>query len=106
MSSSRRIRRLAPSCSSAERHHDPILLKAVREGVDRPRLMLGDLLRRAQRRGDLAHRLEPEADRVLFAMFQGILIAMFQGIVLQQTWDEGIDISSGVGVIQWLLPRR
>jgi hypothetical protein len=98
MSSSRRIRRLAPSCSSAERHHDPILLKAVREGVDRPRLMLGDLLRRAQRRGDLAHRLEPEADRVL--------IAMFQGIVLQQTWDEGIDISSGVGVIQWLLPRR
>jgi hypothetical protein len=52
--------------------------------------MLEDLLRRAQRRGDLAHGLEPEAAA-------RVLIAMFQGIVLQQTWDEGIDTSSCVG---------
>ncbi len=61
--------------------------------------MLGDLLRRTQQRGDLAHGLEPEAAA-------RVLIAMFQGIVLQQTWDEGIDTSSCVGVIQWLIRRR
>jgi AcrR family transcriptional regulator len=83
----------------AESHRYPILLKAVRDGVERPRPMLRDLLRRAQRRGDLAHGLEPEAAA-------RVLIAMFQGIVLQRTWDEGIDTSSGVGVIQWLLRRR
>ena len=82
----------------AESHHDATLLKAVRDGVDRPRAMLADLLRKAQRRRELGRGIDPEATA-------RILIAIFQGMTLQQTWDESMDASSCLGVMQALLRR-
>ncbi|HUB95315.1 MAG TPA: TetR/AcrR family transcriptional regulator [Stellaceae bacterium] len=76
--------------------HDAALLKVVRDGVDRPVQMLMDLLRKAQRRGELARHLAPEPTARL-------LIAAFQGIVLQQTWDETVDAAACVRVLRQLL---
>jgi TetR/AcrR family transcriptional regulator, transcriptional repressor of aconitase len=83
----------------AESHHDRTLLRAVREGFDTPRRKLTELLRRAKQRGELAQDVEPETTA-------RVLIAVFQGVTLQQTWDENIDASSCVRVIQRILPRR
>lgn len=83
----------------AESHHDPILLKAVRDGVDRPRRLLTELLRRAQKRGELAAGLEPGAAA-------RVLIAAFQGLVLQQSWDETLDPAASVRAIKRLLGCR
>ncbi len=76
--------------------HDPILLKAVRHGVDAPRRLLTELRRKAQERGELARGLQPEPTA-------RVLIAAFQGITLQQTWDEKLDTDSCVRAIQLLL---
>jgi TetR/AcrR family transcriptional regulator, transcriptional repressor of aconitase len=83
----------------AESHHDRSLARAVREGFDPPLRSLVELLRRAQQRGELARDVEPETTA-------RVLIAVFQGLTLQQTWDESIDASSCVRVIQRMLPRR
>jgi len=80
----------------AESLHDPILLKAVRGGVDQPRRLLTDLLRKAQQRGEMARGLEPEPAA-------HVLIAAFQGIALQQTWDETMDASACVRALRRLL---
>jgi AcrR family transcriptional regulator len=80
----------------AESHHDATLLKVVRDGLERPLVMLADLLRKAQRRGQLARALDPE-------LTARVLIAAFQGMTLQQTWDENIDARSCLRVIQSLL---
>ena len=80
----------------AESHHDTTLLKVVRNGLERPLVMLADLLRKAQRRGQLARALDPEPTA-------RVLIAAFQGMTLQQTWDENIDARSCLRVIQSLL---
>jgi len=80
----------------AESLHDAAVLKAVRDGADRPRLLLAELLRRARRRGELPRGLEPEAAA-------RVLIAAFQGIALQQTWDEAMDVGACVRALQALL---
>jgi AcrR family transcriptional regulator len=80
----------------AESHHDATLLKVVRDGLERPLVMLADLLRKAQRRGQLGRALDPEPTA-------RVLIAAFQGMTLQQTWDENIDARSCLRVIQSLL---
>ena len=64
-----------------------------------PRRKLTELLRRAKQRGELAQDVEPETTA-------RVLIAVFQGVTLQQTWDETIDASSCLRVIQRILPRR
>jgi len=80
----------------AESLHDATLLKATREGVDQPRRLLTDLLRKAQQRGEAPRGLEPEpAARVL--------IAAFQGIALQQTWDATMDAGASVRALRQLL---
>src|SRR5262245_5228879 len=45
----------------AESHHDARLLRAVRDGVDKPLGALADLLRRAQKRKELPQRLDPKS---------------------------------------------
>jgi AcrR family transcriptional regulator len=82
----------------AESHRDATLLRAVREGVDRPRTMLADLLRKARGRGELPHGIDPEATA-------RVLIAVFQGITLQQTWDENVDATACVRTLRLLLCR-
>ena len=80
----------------AESHHDAKLLRAVRDGVDKPLTVLADLLHRAQKRGELSPRLEPKSTA-------RVLIAAFQGVALQQTWDERVDARVCFRAMQQLL---
>ena len=80
----------------AESLHDPTLLKAVREGVETPQRLLTDLLRKAQKRGEIARGLEPEPAARL-------VIAAFQGIALQRTWDHTMDAGACVRAMRQLL---
>jgi AcrR family transcriptional regulator len=82
----------------AESHHDAKLLRAVRDGVDKPLAGLSDLLRKAQKRGELPRRLDPKwAARVL--------IASFQGITLQQSWTTKWTPAPAFRAIQQVLLR-
>jgi hypothetical protein len=74
------------------------LLRAVRDGVDKPLAGLSDLLRKAQKRGELPRRLDPKwAARVL--------IASFQGITLQQSWTKKWTPAPAFRAIQQVLLR-
>jgi AcrR family transcriptional regulator len=60
-------------------------LRAVaRRGVDRPRGVLVDAVRRAQASGDVTPDVDPDA-------LVRIMIAIYQGIRLQTLWDETVD---------------
>lgn len=83
----------------AESLHDSKLSAAVRDGVDKPRTVLADLLRKARARGELPATLEPEPTAL-------VLIAAFQGIVLQRAWNETMDVRACVRVMRMLLSFR
>jgi TetR/AcrR family transcriptional regulator, transcriptional repressor of aconitase len=68
----------------AESLHDRRLAVAVREGVDEPRALLANMIRRAKSRGQLSVDVSENA-------MARLLIAFFQGLVLQQAWDANID---------------
>ena len=64
----------------AEALRNPRLLRQVRGGVDRPRAMLAELIRRGQADGSGAAGVSPDAAA-------RVMIALFQGFILQQAWD-------------------
>lgn len=64
----------------AEALRRPAILSIVRRGVDQPRAMLADIVRRSQARGQISAHLDPDA-------VARMAIALFQGFVLQQAWD-------------------
>jgi AcrR family transcriptional regulator len=76
----------------AEALRSPRLLEIVREGVDEPRRLLTERLTAAQAQGDLPAKLAPDA-------VARVIIALFQGFILQQAWDEQIDIDAYVEVV-------
>jgi AcrR family transcriptional regulator len=80
----------------AESLHDAKLLRAVRDGVEQPLAVLTDLLRNAQKRGELPRSLRPGATA-------RVLIAAFQGIALQQTWDDQVDAGATLRTLRRLL---
>jgi AcrR family transcriptional regulator len=82
----------------AESLNDASLRSAAREGVDAPRRSLAEMVRRAQGRGELPAGLDPDVTARLF-------IAMFQGLVLQQAWDNSLDIEPCIVAIKAILDR-
>jgi AcrR family transcriptional regulator len=80
----------------AEALRDPRILALVRRGVDRPRKLLGDFVRGAQRRGALAPQVDADA-------VARVMIALFQGFVLQQAWDPTARVDAYVDVIRALV---
>jgi AcrR family transcriptional regulator len=61
------------------------MLRIARDGVEGPLRLLTELVRSAQRRGELPKGLDPEgAARVA--------VALFQGFVLQQSWDPKVSV--------------
>jgi AcrR family transcriptional regulator len=80
----------------AEALRDPRILALVRRGVDRPRKLLANLVRAAQRRGELARSLDPDA-------VARVMIALFQGFVLQQAWDPKARVEPYLAVIAALI---
>jgi TetR/AcrR family transcriptional regulator, transcriptional repressor of aconitase len=82
----------------AEALRNPRLLQIVREGVDEPRRLLAERIAAAQAQGDLPAHLAPDA-------VARVIIALFQGFILQQAWDEQIDIDAyveAIGCIQFV----
>jgi len=71
----------------AEAVLNPRVHKLVMRGTDRPREVMAQLVRQAQERGELDRGLD--ADSVA-----RVMTAMFQGFILQQVWDEDVDVAS------------
>jgi AcrR family transcriptional regulator len=69
------------------------LLALMRRGVDEPRKLLAEMIRSAQRRGDLPTNLDPDA-------LARIMIALFHGFVLQQAWDEQLSVEPYIATVQ------
>jgi AcrR family transcriptional regulator len=64
----------------AEALRNPRVLRTVRRGILGPRKALGELVARAQKRGEIPIALEADA-------MARIMIAVFQGLILQLAWD-------------------
>ncbi len=76
----------------AEALRNPRVHARVVEGIAIPRVLIVELVERAQRTGRLSKDLS--ADTIARS-----LIALFQGFVLQVAWGEAIDIDSCVAVV-------
>jgi AcrR family transcriptional regulator len=83
----------------AESLHDRRLAHAVHRGVDEPRTILADLVRRAKSCGELPAGLDDEATARL-------LIAVFQGLVLQQAWDASVDPTASAHALTTLIAAQ
>jgi AcrR family transcriptional regulator len=80
----------------AEALRDPGVRKVVRKGVDEPRKRLVEILAAAKRRGEIARSVDEEAVARAF-------IALFQGFVLQQSWDEQVDVPGYVALLRQMV---
>jgi len=71
----------------AEAVLNPAIRKLIMDGIDRGRTVTAQLVRDAQERGELAPGLDPDS-------VARVLLAMFQGFILQQAWDERVDVAA------------
>jgi AcrR family transcriptional regulator len=71
----------------AEAVLNPRVHELVMRGTDRPRALMAQLVREAQERDELDPGLDPDA-------VARVMTAMFQGFILQQVWDEQVDVAS------------
>ena len=72
------------------------VLKQVRRGIDQPRKLLSQALLEAQANGQLPRHLNPEA-------VARVLIAQFHGCILQQAWDERMDVTEFAATAEAML---
>jgi AcrR family transcriptional regulator len=68
----------------------------VVEGIDAPRQMITDLIKRAQSRGLWDRNTNPDA-------VARTLIAVFQGFLLQRVWNEPLDIDAILSTVEQML---
>jgi AcrR family transcriptional regulator len=71
----------------AEALLNPGIHKLVMRGIDLPLTVIPQLVREAQEKGELDQTLDPDA-------LARVMLAMFQGFILQQAWDEHVDVAS------------
>jgi TetR/AcrR family transcriptional regulator, transcriptional repressor of aconitase len=81
-----RLRRKVSIQLWAEAQRNPAVLKLIRQGVDGPRKLLGDILAGAQKKGEISDQVNADAAARM-------LIAVFHGLVLQQEWEGEIEIA-------------
>jgi AcrR family transcriptional regulator len=82
----RRRRRLGVQVWS-EALRNPAIHAIVMRGVDGPRVAIASLVREAQELGELRRDLDPDS-------VARVVTALFQGLVLQQAWDEDVDVAA------------
>ncbi len=80
----------------AEALRSPEILDGVRTGIGAVRAAIVDLVRRAQRTGQIRSEIDPEA-------VARVMIAAFQGAVLQVAWDDAPDLPAFGAVIDTLV---
>jgi AcrR family transcriptional regulator len=71
----------------AEALLNPALHKLVMRGIDLPLTVIPQLVREGQESGELDRSLDPDA-------VARVMLAMWQGFILQQAWDERVDVDS------------
>jgi TetR/AcrR family transcriptional regulator, transcriptional repressor of aconitase len=72
------------------------VMRIVRDGLDEPVAILADLFRRGQADGSLPPQLDPEAAARVCA-------SIFQGLVLQQAWNQDLDVEAYIGAVLVLI---
>jgi AcrR family transcriptional regulator len=71
----------------AEAVLNPAIRKIIMRGIDRGREVTALLIREAQERGELPPELDPDS-------MARVMLALFQGLILQQAWDERVDVAA------------
>jgi AcrR family transcriptional regulator len=85
-----RLRRRVGVQVWAEALRNPAILALVRRGSGQPLAELTRVVRDAQRAGQLPAELDPTATA-------RVLMSAFYGLVLQQAWDEDVDVEAYLG---------
>jgi AcrR family transcriptional regulator len=80
----------------AEALRNPDILKLVKRGTVRPRLVIAELVREAQERGELRSDLDPDA-------FARAIQALFLGFVLQQAWEPRADVAAYLETVETMV---
>ncbi|MFI8183212.1 TetR/AcrR family transcriptional regulator [Actinacidiphila glaucinigra] len=80
----------------AEALRAPRVHAVAREGVDRPRAVVGDLVRAAQERGELDAAWPADG-------LARVFVAIYQGLALQTAWDPELDNSGYVAAVERLI---
>jgi AcrR family transcriptional regulator len=87
----------------AEALLNPAVHELVMRGISPPLTAIAELVREAQGRGDLPGELDPDA-------VARVMLALFQGFVLQQAWDESVDVAAYLetaeAMVDALVPQR
>jgi len=87
----------------AEALRNPRIHKLVMRGTRPPRVVMAEMVREAQERGELADGIDPEA-------FARAMLALFQGFILQQAWEPDADVAAYLetceAMVDALLPAR
>ena len=80
----------------AEALRDERVAAQVRRGTEPPRAVIAQLLRAGQEAGEVTRDVDPESAA-------RALQSLFFGFVLQQAWDEDIDVESYLGAVEALM---
>jgi AcrR family transcriptional regulator len=80
----------------AEAARNPAIRKIIMRGIDRSREVMTLLIREAQEHDELPAELD--ADSLARAM-----LALFQGFILQQAWDERVDVEAFLATVEALV---
>jgi AcrR family transcriptional regulator len=80
----------------AEALVNPGLRELVMRGIELPLTVIPQLVREAQEKGELDDSLDPDA-------LARVMLAMFQGFILQQAWDERVDVASFLEAVEAFL---
>lgn len=79
----------------AEAVRNPRIRRLVRRGLDEPRAVLAGLIREAQGAGQVSAGFDPDA-------LARVVIATFHGLILQQVWDERVDVDRYFATLEGL----
>jgi len=80
----------------AEAVLDPAIRTIIMRGIDRSREVMTLLIREAQDRGELPPALDA-------ASLARAMLALFQGFILQQAWDERVDVTAYLETVDSLV---
>ena len=80
----------------AEAVRNPAIRKIIMRGIDRSREVMALLIRDAQEREELPRELDPDS-------LARAMLALFQGFILQQAWDERVDVDAFLETVETLV---
>jgi AcrR family transcriptional regulator len=80
----------------AEALRNPAILALVRRGVSAPHAELTRVVRAAQQRGEFPSDVDPGAAA-------RVMISVFYGLVLQQAWDETVDVEAYLDAVRAII---